>query len=335
MPRRKKVSVVVICVLLCSQVSLLLWNTPSAHAIGSFPDSFDEVRYLKYEINQTFEYYENPVPDYAGGIIEIHITNGSDHYHITSVYDVLIFNQDCEDPYHFEGSINYSIVKTSRLIVDVESNIGGMAPSGHHSNLLLGNAFEEGASSYFWMEDLMIFRGQLISNPFLQQQDTPIPVSGRSVISTHALNETNLIYPHTICGLGLGIFIEASVNHYYEKKSGLLLYSSGNYLEYLQTDDDVYQRHRIRRTLVDLDYVGMPTDRNGFTFPEFEVEQLETILAITALIGIVAGTVLILRKMRNDALKKQALLYAQTKARALDKEKKTENSETSGKKPQR
>ncbi|MHA1895911.1 MAG: hypothetical protein ACTSU2_00830 [Promethearchaeota archaeon] len=103
-----------------------------------------------------------------------------------------------------------------------------------------------------------------------------------------------LVYDGSVCGLGSGILINATVDLYYEVKCGVLLYSESSYLEYYYLDSQIWERHEITRTIQDINYINEPANNDGFIDPD-KVEygfwsDIENRIGVLSIVGIITIT---------------------------------------------
>ncbi|MBD3352268.1 MAG: hypothetical protein GF364_12345 [Candidatus Lokiarchaeota archaeon] len=301
-----------------SLISLLIGfqAVPLAYAKQSFPDSFQEIDYMKYVFSQVFSHYEMGTQS-EGGYIGITLNDVLGDINFSINHELNIWIRSCTEPHDFDYDIRYRVNPNSRLITYVDYSSSGFDASGlknKYCYYFIDKNIQEGDNRYILHDDLMIFRGV----PFHYSQfhcvgigrdEDRIKIQGDYYDTIRMQFDVNngdpqLFYTGSVCGLGTGIFINATINLYYEIKSGMLLYSTSDYLEYYAGNPTVQQRHLIQRTIEVVDYPG--ETGNGFVeegsgFDEFWQNEANRI-GVFSIIGIILITIVIMMLIRRRSI---------------------------------
>ncbi len=285
-----------------------------ARSAQNFPTNPADITYIEYEYSQIFRHYTtNPLE--AGGRIKINMkVNENSNYSLSSMYNLTVYPIICEGGVPFTGIINYTLDPSTRFIRDGSTNIGLMNPKNQFSNLFLSDTFlGTNYSTMFWLEDLMIIRGVIYGFNFVYNGTAYASIKG-SMVECHRVSLTQtFLFGEYRCGLGSGIIMNSTVDYYYEKETGLLVYTQGNYYEYVYNEPNKYQSHEVRKTLVDLKYKGQPQD-NPFDFFNYEVfgdpDMVKGIAGIGLILVIAVFSILKLNRVKQ---KKEAEYYIKMK----------------------
>ncbi|MCP4764580.1 MAG: hypothetical protein GY870_22585, partial [archaeon] len=166
-------------------------------------------------------------------------------------------------------------------------------------------------------DDIMIFRGTVFcSNINLFScidNNTEISIDGQLYDVVHLRydynSEASFGYTGFICGLDSGNIINATVDLYYEKNSGMLLYSNGEYFEYNAANPTKWDRHLISKTIIfgGFNYIGEPNDFFSNIFNFFISGDNRNEIMIIALIIIGTLGIITLMKKRNFKQKLEIL----------------------------
>jgi hypothetical protein len=293
---------------------LILFFIVLNSAAQNFPSNPADITYIEYDYKQIFRHYTtNPLE--AGGRIKINMrVDENSNYSLSSVYNLTVYPIICDGGIPFTGIINYTLDPLTRFIRASSSTIGDMNPLSQFSNLFLSNTFISGNySARFWLEDLMIIRGIIFGFDFVYNGTAYVSIKG-TMVECHRISLTQtFLFGEYRCGLGNGIIMNASVDYYYEKDTGLLVYTLGNYYEYVYNEPNKYQSHEVSKTLVDLKYKGQPQD-NPFDFFNYEQfgdpDMVKGIVGISLIVIIAGFSILKINRVKQ---KKEAEAYIKMK----------------------
>jgi hypothetical protein len=263
-------------VLILSISSLFLTSSIiSVNAKQSFPTSFSEITYIKYSFNQRFTHYEIGTVG-AAGIISVQIQkNPLLQYNFTVDHQLDVWTRGCYGavPYPFTYNIEYRVEPSTREIIQVYT------PGEMYWKYLLGEYvyyfidtdMPMGKKAYILHDDMTIFRGLTHTSEFESQGVKNIAIQDELYSVIHMYYKGTLLYavPY-VCGIGSPVYVNATVNLYYDVNSGVLLYEQAEYYEWYSGDKNLWQKHQIERTITSIDYEGEPTDNEGFNDPTTE-----------------------------------------------------------------
>jgi len=239
-----------------------------ASARQFFPDEFKDIYYMKYSFNQVFTHYEKGILT-AGGTIKININEVLGDLNFSIDHDLTIWPRACYEAYIFNYNIQYRVNPTTRRIeyVDYYSpGFNGETLKNNYAFYFIDPNIKEGETRPILHDDMMIFRGSPFHSSSFRcigvgREEDKIAIQGDLYDTIHMRYDVNegdpiMVYTGSICGIGTGIGINATIDLYYEIKSGMLLYSKSNYLEYYTYDPSIQQRHQIQRLILEMDYQG-------------------------------------------------------------------------------
>jgi hypothetical protein len=234
---------------------------------------------------------------------------------VVQEYAVQVWPYGCDDATSFNKEFEYTAVAATRFINGSQLYPGDLDPRGLYTNLYI-NAEEIGTgnSTWFWVEDFMLLHGVMRQEPFIENGTDLISYKGRLVDCTRFTLSKGYVL-QSICGLGWGIVIDTLVSHYYERTTGLLLYTESWFYEYVYEAPARYQSHKITRLLEDLDYPGKPADQNPIWDAIFEDLDWLTVRGYLGVVGIVSGAIGAFLIIRHKAFKFRVQQYLDMESR--------------------
>ena len=239
-----------------------------------FPDEFSDITYLKYSFQQSFTHYSAGTKT-AGGIITINLNEAGGYNNFSIDHDLDVWTKSCTEAFEFDYDIDYRVDQTTRKITYADrytEGFPGEELETQYCYYMIDPDISVGDDRFIMHDDMMMFRGLPFhtNNFHCIDTDDTVDIQGDSYQAIHMHfdvynTDPQLIYTGSICGLGYGIVINATVDLYYEVSSGMLLYSRSEYLEYYGFDSAIQQKHVIQRKVVDMNYQGEPIGESGFS----------------------------------------------------------------------
>ena len=189
-----------------------------------------------------------------------------------------------------------------------------MNPEGQFSNLFLSKSFlEEGYSTRFWMDDLTIIKGLVWGWYFNYSGIMNINIGNKLVECYRISLDQTFINPDYVCGLGAVVMMECNFEYFYEKQSGLLVYTNTFIYEYVKDDKSLYRTHEISRILTDLKYKGQPIGDLSQFFDLVLQGDPDVLKGVFGIIAIVSITTVILLRLNKTKQKRDAQEYIRLK----------------------
>jgi len=262
------------CLLILSICSIFIINSlVSVNAKQSFPTSFSSITFMKYSFNQRFTHYEIGTVN-AAGIISVDIQqNPLLQYNFTVDHELDVWVRGCYGaiPYPFNYDIEYCVDPNTRQIIDVYT------PGDYYWQYLVGEYvyyfidtdMPLGVKADIIHDDMTIFRGLTHTSEFESKGTKNIEIQDELYTTIHMYFKGTLLYASPyVCGIGSPVYVNATVNLYYDINSGVLLYEQAEYYEWYAADKNLWQKHQIEREIIALDYAGEPIDNGGFNEPD-------------------------------------------------------------------
>lgn len=234
----------------------------------SFPDRFADIEYVKYSFNQIFTHYEKGTSQ-AAGVISIKIQDLTESINFSINHNLDIWPRSCYEAQKFDYQLNYRVNPVTRQITYVDYYSPGFNGEGlknQYCFYYMQDYTQVGQDKYILHDDMMIFRGTPFHSSLFHCVGVNNPadriyIQGDFYDTIHmqfnvSSGDPILIYTGSICGIGTGIYINATIDLYYDVKSGILLYSKSDYLEYYYANPAIQQRHQIQRMILQLDFEG-------------------------------------------------------------------------------
>jgi hypothetical protein len=298
--------------------------TMPATAKQNFPDKFSDIEYLKYSFNQIFTHYEKGVSE-AAGIISINLEDLTESINFSIHHNLDVWPKSCYEAQQFDYDLRYRVNPITRQIVYVDYYSPGFNGEGledQYCFYFIQNYIQEGQDKQIMHDDMMIFRGTPFhSSTFhcvgVNRAEDRVYIQGDLYDTIHMQFDVQqsdpiLVYTGSICGIGTGIYINATIDLYFDIDSGVLLYSKSDYLEYYYLDSSIQQRHQIQRTILQLDYEGetgtgfIDTQRSTNYFWDDPTNRLGVGLVIIIILGTIVSFLMINRrsiKWKYEAIK--------------------------------
>lgn len=254
--------------LLIFLIMISFYSTKVVYGKQSFPDTFADIEYVKYSFNQIFTHYEMGTSQ-AAGVISIKIQDLTESINFSIDHNLDIWPRSCYEAQKFNYQINYRVNPVTRQITYVDyysSGFNGDGLKNQYCFYYMQDYTQVGQDKYILHDDMMIFRGTPFHSSLFHCVGVNNPadriyIQGDFYDTIHMqFNVSNgdpiMIYTGSICGIGTGIYINASIDLYYDINSGVLLYSKSDYLEYYYANPAIQQRHQIQRMILQLDFEG-------------------------------------------------------------------------------
>lgn len=265
---------IILILLLLSFSNLIFFDISFVSAKQQFPNEFSDITYLKYSFQQSFTHYSTGSKT-AGGIIMIDLNEVTGYINFSIDHNLDVWTKSCTEAFEFDYDIDYRVDQNNRKIKYVDKYTGqfpGEDLENHYCYYYIDPAIDVGENRFLLHDDMMMFRGLPFHTSQFHCVDTEdsVAIQGDTYQAIHMQynvydSDPQLLYAGSICGLGYGIVINATIDAYYEVDSGMLLYSKAEYLEYYGYDHEIQQQHVIQRTVLDMDFQGEPTGSDGFT----------------------------------------------------------------------
>jgi len=270
----------------------------------TFPDEFKEIYYIKYSFTQIFTHYEKGKFT-AGGTIKMNINEILGDLNFSIDHQLTIWPRVCYEAYVFDYDIQYRVNSITRMIEFVDyysEGFNGQSLKNNYVFYYIDTNIKEGDTRPILHDDMMIFRGAPFHSSTFRcvgvgKDEDKINIQGDFYDTIHMRynvyeGDPIMVYTGSICGIGTGIGINATIDLYYEIKSGILLYSKSEYLEYYIYDSNIYQKHQIQRVILELNYYGEKGEGFKDKSPEQNLfwQDPQNRIGILSIIIILVGT---------------------------------------------
>ena len=225
----------------------------------TFPNSFDKINYVEYQIDQDMNHWVDG--DFSGGgILNItydHAVNGQ--VSLDADYSAEFWQKACTTASNFSGRLMVINNVDTRWTLSNPYSIGSQDLDEVYVQYFLGNCFSENGVKLFFLDDLWYLHNMIVQREFeLMEEEERIYLLDGFVDTIHIQWVGSFVYAGYICGIGEFPQVNCTVDYYYEPQTGILVYSSGHYLEYLTTAPTIYQDHILEKRISDLGYEGQP-----------------------------------------------------------------------------
>lgn len=277
----------------------LVTPTSTALSVPTFPNSIKKLTSANYTISQEMNHWNKgkfqatgkigmtfsvPYPEEMPDRLDIKIWNKVD-----------MWQRACDEASHYNGTTEMSVNNTNRKVLDNPKYIGAMNLAGTYSNIFLGETLNGNYPKLFFLEEIMYTRAEIVPQTFQYEKNETVEYNDAMINCVKMSWVGQIFYAGFICGMGSNILINCSFDYYYECNSGLLLYSDVSMLEYLQSDQTVYQLHHITKSLDKLTYEGQPDNEGsgnpiidffGNSLNEADMGYFYLTIGITAILGL-------------------------------------------------
>ncbi len=312
---KKKSLVAIVLLLLCINLFSFQVIEISGQEETSIPFNLEEINSVKYILNQELNHYSEGNFQGQGEISVEYDHQVPGTIYLDLFYNLSIWQKPCSNAVEVKDEVYIELNKTTRFIEATGDQFVNLSLDGYglYGHWYLGDYFSPESKKTYFIEDLLFLHGERFNNTFEFKTDSKIFLNGQ-IIDCYQLEWTGqLIYAGYICSIGSNPYFNCTVNYYFEKNSGLLVYSESEILEYLYDDPNIFQHHSIEKYLIDVNDKKLDdtegsnknSTETGVNWP-WEGEKSNDFMALAIIFSIIVGGILAILII-NKSIKKRNL----------------------------